>query len=142
MSAPPPDPPRHSYRFTAPNIETTSKVTRDLVGSLLAMNGHGELTDTARLLVSEVVTNVLQHTGAPLLTVDATITPEAVTVRVTDREPGRRPPLSRSFPEGTAEGGRGLMLVESLADRWGICVNGGFDPVSKSVWFALDSGKP
>ncbi|MFI6526843.1 ATP-binding protein [Streptomyces uncialis] len=138
MSAPPLDPPRHSYRFTAPNTGTTVKVTRDLVGALLVTNGHGELTDTVRLLVSEVVTNVLQHTGAALLTLDATITPEAVTVRVTDREPGRRPVPPRSFPGDAAEGGRGLMLVDCLADRWGVSVNEGFDPVSKSVWFALN----
>jgi hypothetical protein len=130
--------PGHSYRFTAPNVGTTPKLARDLVVLLLVASGHEGLTDRARLLVSEVVTNVFQHTRAALVTVDATVGVDSVTVRVTDREPGSRPPMPRSFPEDADEHGRGLMLVEAMADRWGVSVHGGLSPLDKSVWFALD----
>jgi Histidine kinase-like ATPase domain len=37
-------------------------------------------------------------------------------------------------PDLDAENGRGLMLIATLADRWGIVPT----PVGKTVWFALD----
>ncbi len=88
--------------------------------------------------MSEVVTNVFQHTRAPLLTVDATLGADSVTVRVTDREPGARPLGKPPLPQQADEHGRGLVLVDTLADRWGVSVRGGLSPLDKSVWFALD----
>lgn len=38
-------------------------------------------------------------------------------------------------PDLTAEGGRGVLLVSTLADRWGIEVT---ETGGKAVWFELD----
>ena len=74
------------------------------------------------LLVSELVTNSLSHSdsGKPggTVTVAVTITPEAVLVEVAD-EGGDGEPALREPASDFAERGRGLRLVDELADAWG-----------------------
>jgi anti-sigma regulatory factor (Ser/Thr protein kinase) len=72
------------YRLIAPNAPDTPQLARDHVAYLLLRERRTELADTARLLVSEVVTNVYQHTNVPLLTVDTTFRPDRVRVAVRD----------------------------------------------------------
>ncbi|ADI09635.1 regulatory protein [Streptomyces bingchenggensis BCW-1] len=130
-------PPTHSYRLTAPSAEQNPKVARDMVASLLEAAGHGASVDAARLLVSELVTNVWQHADTCQLTVETTIDGASITVRVTDGDFRNTPPMPHSFPEVGDEHGRGLALVDALATRWGVTVHGGREPARKSVWFVL-----
>ena len=63
----------------------------------------------------------------------ATVGPRGLRVEVRDdtpRKPRLRVPIA---DDGT--NGRGLVLVQSLADAWGVLPHG----VGKSVWFELDS---
>jgi len=72
------------------------------------------------LLVSEMVTNSLQHSGRSDQIVDVSIRAgaDAVRVEVRDSGPGFEPiPLRAAPPPGT--GGWGLFLVDRLATRWG-----------------------
>ncbi|MEU1670046.1 ATP-binding protein [Streptomyces sparsogenes] len=133
------EPPTLSYRLTAPSAEQTPKVARDMVASLLEAAGHGASVDAARLLVSELVTNVVQHADARELTLEADIDDESITVRVTDGDFRNTPPMPHSFPEAGDERGRGLALVDALATRWGVSVHGGREPNGKSVWFVLEA---
>ncbi|WP_328538341.1 ATP-binding protein [Streptomyces sp. NBC_00344] len=57
-------------------------------------------------------------------------------IEVTDPRPERLPGLRRP-DTGHPESGRGLLLVEAYADRWG--VDGGPSPC-KTVWAELDIG--
>lgn len=61
-----------------------------------------------------------------------TATESALRVEVTDTRGDRLPEAQRAFSEG--ESGRGLVLVEALADRWG--VTSGPAP-RKTVWAEL-----
>lgn len=73
-----------------------------------------ELTDTAELLVSELVTNSVRYASAPIgvrLTLGDTLL-----VEISDPLPD--PPRERHAAEAD-EGGRGLELVRRLALRWG-----------------------
>jgi anti-sigma regulatory factor (Ser/Thr protein kinase) len=93
-------------------------------------------TDTLVLLVSELVTNAVVHTGRPArlrLTVRRAGRAGRVAVRleVVDAS-GRAPRPRRAAGEDT--GGRGLELVEVLADRWGWQAEG----AGKRVWCELD----
>ncbi|MEV4557704.1 ATP-binding protein [Kitasatospora sp. NPDC049285] len=92
--------------------------------------GVPELADTAELLTSELVTNALVHTGHSAV-FDAVLTGEQrLRVEVHDhttRLPGRR------NPGETATSGRGLLLVEALADDWGVQLRGD----GKVTWFEL-----
>ncbi|MFH8289504.1 ATP-binding protein [Streptomyces sp. NPDC018059] len=89
--------------------------------------------DIAELLTSELVTNALVHTDHDAI-VTATLGPRGLRVEVRDFV-GRRPePRVPDADSGT--NGRGLVLVQSLADAWGVRAHG----VGKVVWFELNGG--
>jgi CheY-like chemotaxis protein len=101
---------------------------RAFVRATLERWREGELVDTVTLLLSELVTNAVVHAAAaPSVAVH--LLPDRVHVEVADDDEAthleaREAPLS-------AEGGRGLLLVEALADCWGqVTLPGG-----KVVWF-------
>ena len=83
------------------------------------------------LLVSEVVSNAVQHSpgpaGAPIV-LAATVGEETVYIAVTDAGRGFTP----RRPNPRADGGYGLYLLEKAASRWGVDQVGG-----TRVWFEL-----
>ncbi|MGW4224811.1 ATP-binding protein [Streptomyces bauhiniae] len=103
------------------------------------------LAETLILLVSELVTNAVVHTGRPALlrlslpggpppATPAGAEPAAsVTVRLEVADASSRAPVPRCAGR-EATGGRGLALVDCLADRWGWSPEG----AGKSIWCELD----
>ncbi|WP_188307380.1 ATP-binding protein [Streptomyces sp. CBMA123] len=94
--------------------------------------GVPELSDTAELLSSELVTNALLHTtkGAVF---DAVLDSES-RLRIEVQDGASRLPGRRRDPDAEyATSGRGLMLVEALADSWGVQLRGD----GKVTWFEL-----
>ncbi|MFJ6062768.1 ATP-binding protein [Streptomyces tendae] len=91
---------------------------RDRVRALLA--GVVPCVDDAVLVVSELVGNAVRHTtaGPDCLTID--IEGNQVIVAVHDPEPddGRVFPSEPAAADPLAECGRGLWLVQALAQRW------------------------
>jgi anti-sigma regulatory factor (Ser/Thr protein kinase) len=86
-----------------------------------------------RLLVSELVTNSVQHAQVAAedsIVLFVAFTDKTVRVEVRDDGPGFEPPSSP--PPEDADAGWGLFLVEQLADAWGV----GED--RKSVWFEIE----
>ena len=107
--------------------------TRRALRELLRQWGRPGRSEIAELLTSELVTNALVHTDHEAV-VTATVGPRALRVEVRDfvaRLPRMRVPAT---DDGTH--GRGLVLVQSLADAWGVQAHG----VGKAVWFELDAG--
>lgn len=137
--------------------------TRRLLRDQLRLWGVPALVDTAELLTTELVTNALQHTGGGAV-LTATLSPgvergveqgaergvvpgaesgsepgadhrlRVLRVEVHDslaRRPGPRVP-EQPGEHGTS--GRGLLLVEALADSWGVHAR----DTGKVVWFELD----
>lgn len=101
-------------------------------GRFAAAGMPGAAVDIGLLLVSELATNALRHAGTEF-EVEVTATRTGVRVAVSDDSPQRpREPLVLPGPD--AEGGRGLAIVDELADRWGVAG----DPLGKTVWFELD----
>jgi anti-sigma regulatory factor (Ser/Thr protein kinase) len=95
------------------------------------------LAETVILLVSELVTNAVVHTGCPAvlrlsLPDEAT---ESATVRLEVADTSCQAPVPRCA-EGDETGGRGLALVNGLADRWGWSAEG----TGKRIWCELDRG--
>ncbi|GHB24296.1 magnesium or manganese-dependent protein phosphatase [Streptomyces viridiviolaceus] len=87
--------------------------------------------DSAVLLLSEVLTNVLVHTDTDaLLVTDVTGEPGERRIRVEVTDTGEDLPHKRR-PGEMASSGRGLMLIELLADAWGVAPRG----EGKSIWF-------
>jgi anti-sigma regulatory factor (Ser/Thr protein kinase) len=113
--------------------------TRHALRRLLEHWGKPGRSDTAELLATELVTNALVHTDGDAL-VTATVTPDLLYVEVRDFAP--RVPMPRAPSPDVGTSGRGLMLVQLLADAWGIRGQGGEqgDEAGKVVWFELDAG--
>lgn len=91
-----------------------------------------QVRDLLVLLVSEVVTNAVEHAAPPLL-LRIDVTPEATRVEVKDR--ARRMPILKD-PEPTETGGRGIRFVNDLSTRWGTEPARGSDGL-KTVWFEV-----
>jgi len=82
------------------------------------------------LLVSEVVTNAVLH-GCPPCEVRVTWDESVLRVEVRDAGVGQAP---RAVDRGvSSESGRGLLLVETLSDRWGVDVT----KRSTCIWFEV-----
>lgn len=110
--------------------------------SRLAGSGIGDdepLAETLVLLISELVTNAVVHTGCPavLRMLFGAGCPESGTVRVEVADSSDRPPQPR-HAHGEDTNGRGLELVDGLADRWGWQREG----AGKSIWCEVDRGVP
>jgi anti-sigma regulatory factor (Ser/Thr protein kinase) len=91
-----------------------------------------ERTEDAELLVSELVTNAVKYGGdGP---VEIVVRRHGGRARFTVRDRGGPGPLPEIREPGTAGGGHGLRLVDSISDRWGV------EHGSTIVWFELDLG--
>ncbi|MGW0084146.1 ATP-binding protein [Streptomyces sp. NPDC003393] len=97
------------------------------------------LAETLVLLVSELVTNAVLHTGSPAvlrLSLPGAAA-EAATVRLEVADASTRAPVPRCAGDD-AMSGRGLALVDGLADRWGWSAEG----AGKRIWCELDRCAP
>jgi anti-sigma regulatory factor (Ser/Thr protein kinase) len=90
-----------------------------------------EVTETALLLVSELATNAFRH-GAPPVLLSLRLDADRLRVEVADGSPALPRP-GRLAPEQA--GGRGLLIVQELAARWGSQASR--SRVGKTVWFEL-----
>ncbi|MEV5674776.1 SpoIIE family protein phosphatase [Streptomyces sp. NPDC052179] len=150
------DDPRLVSRTSLPGIPLAPSAARKFVRAALAeWAGIGvpaaagfsdRLADDAVTVANELVTNAVVHAGTAVdllfrLEEAADETPAALVLEVTDHHPARPvsgersgaaagPPAERPDP---AEYGRGLQLVATLAESWGITYRTGL----KTVWARL-----
>ncbi|WP_420080174.1 SpoIIE family protein phosphatase [Streptomyces sp. JL4002] len=109
------------------------KGARQQIRELLHDWADEEQVDSVVLMVSEMVTNVLVHTDG-----DAVLVAEAVgelggrRLRVEVADASDELPHKR-HPGEMASSGRGVLLMEMLADAWGVDPRG----EGKSIWFEL-----
>jgi anti-sigma regulatory factor (Ser/Thr protein kinase) len=130
---------RNSLQFGA--LPTAVPCARLHAKHLLWEWGLEAITDTAELLVSELVTNGVKAAQAlerrPPVWLRLSANSVQLLVEVWDGN--TRPPSPRELEDGLPaledEGGRGLFLVASLSDRWSWYLTR--DPVGKVVWCEL-----
>lgn len=122
-------------RFTLPAKPVAPSIARGTIDPL-----HRRLSDetyhTVQLLVTELVTNSLRHAefGAEdAIDIRIELDEGRTRVSVCDPGGGSEPKLLEQDLEST--GGRGLFLVDAMADRWGIKRNH-----RTCVWFELGRG--
>ncbi|MFE4858841.1 ATP-binding protein [Streptomyces sp. NPDC056670] len=106
---------------------------RHALRELLGASPQAEATDVAELLTSELVTNALVHTGQGAV-VTVTVGEAGLRVEVQDFVAALPTPYAPSSDDGTH--GRGLVLVQALADAWGVHEH----DRGKVVWFELGEG--
>lgn len=132
--------------LTLPSAPSSVTEARRYVTGVLARWGlpaGTETADTVRLIVSELATNVVQHTFglSPTFTVDIRLErDERLRIGVTDSHPR----LPRRLPAAVQQdNGRGLVIIRSLTAESGGKVSivpsasGG-----KTVWIALPWSVP
>lgn len=89
------------------------------------------LLDAIALMVSELASNCVVHTAAEF---EVCVVRAAGVLRVEVTDPGRDLPVVRHADAADLRG-RGLVIVEELADDWGIVRHVG--DTGKMVWFAV-----
>ncbi|MBA3266685.1 MAG: ATP-binding protein [Acidimicrobiia bacterium] len=87
------------------------------------------MDDVVGLLVTELVTNAIRHADSHV-DVAIRLLPETLRVEVRDTAEGR-PAVVDAGPD--AERGRGLAMVDALAEAWGVEPDGH----GKVVWFEI-----
>ncbi|MFG1605632.1 SpoIIE family protein phosphatase [Actinoplanes sp. NPDC049265] len=126
-------------RVRLPNDRRTPAAARALVRSVLEEAGLDALLNEALLLTTELSTNAVVHANTEL-DIEVAADHEGLTVTVTDFAPGPVEqlavgPRNDSVDIGeVAERGRGLLLVDHFASRWGTVHEG----TGKGVWFRLE----
>ncbi|MDT0479911.1 ATP-binding protein [Streptomyces sp. DSM 41640] len=100
--------------------------------------GYSSTSDAScavALVVAELAANAVRHGRVPGRDFGLRLTLDAgaglVRVEVADAASAKRPPAAppSSTPDG--ESGRGLLLVDALAERWGSAPR---HPLGKTVW--------
>jgi anti-sigma regulatory factor (Ser/Thr protein kinase) len=121
-------------KMTLAAVPTAAGAARQAVRTWFESRHCGDdATDTAALLVTELVSNAIVHANGPSLwlTVDLTTT-DVLHVAVRDGSQDM-PPHCAQAPDVHQTGGRGLFMVDALSTRWG------WEPLrtGKRVWFEL-----
>ncbi|MFI6174905.1 ATP-binding protein [Nonomuraea sp. NPDC051191] len=97
-------------------------VARRIVAAILSGAGHQD-TNNAQLIVSELVSNAIQHTasglGGGLVTVDV-VSGGASRARIEVTDDGADTVPRPRSPENLDLRGRGLKLVEDVSTAWGL----------------------
>lgn len=109
----------------------SSRLARRFLDEKLPELGFVGDTSVVQLLASEIVSNAVRH-GLPPIALTVSIADGHANVSISDSDPERLPELRHDVPADHSDGGRGLQIVEELADAWGwnICGDDG-----KTVWF-------
>ncbi|HCU92268.1 MAG TPA: ATP-binding protein [Actinobacteria bacterium] len=104
------------------------------------LDGHA-LADDAELVISELGTNAVTHTGTGKpggrFVVELEVHPAHLWVAVVDMGAKTEPTLTGGDPSSPAQvNGRGLFLVEALSAKWGTELLGS----GRRVWAELACG--
>ncbi|WP_149829056.1 ATP-binding protein [Streptomyces tailanensis] len=125
---------RPTCGFTvAPVVDAVPAARRQVVSLAqdLGLPISEQTLETVELLASEVIANAVLYTDAPC-DVSVTRAGECLRVEVTDTD-ASLPSTVEAGPND--ESGRGLLLVNALADAWGTQP----EPTGKTTWFEIAS---
>ncbi|MFD5832091.1 ATP-binding protein [Streptomyces collinus] len=121
--------------FTAEPAEVAA--LRRIMRLHLGIWGLQHLVDGAQLCVSELVSNVITHVG-PGTPATLSVSMKGTHLRIEVHDPDTRalPTLRDASTE--SEEGRGMALVDAVADRWGVLLH----PDRKVTWCELTTQLP
>lgn len=120
-------------RHRLPHGQHTPALAREAVDAAYGDRLDPERLADVRLLVSELATNAVRHGIERENAVELRLELDRSHVRVEVADGGHGFLPAQHAPERDDVGGWGLLVVEQLAERWGIDVGDG-----TRVWFELD----
>jgi anti-sigma regulatory factor (Ser/Thr protein kinase) len=112
-------------------LPQSAEAARNFLRGCLTGCDLGVDIDTILLLVTELVTNAILHTG---LSFDVTVELSMNCIHVCANDLSAVLPAPSSAADDEISG-RGLAIIEALADRWGFNAT----DLGKRVWFELDT---
>ena len=121
-------------RASFPPELASATQARHFAEQVLDRWGMADVRETVRLLVSELVINAVLHAGTEV-TLSLRSGTEGLLVEVADGSTST--PVVR-VPSATTPTGRGLQILQTLSDDWGVDVASD----GKTVWFTLVSASP
>ncbi|MCQ8189487.1 ATP-binding protein [Streptomyces rugosispiralis] len=133
------------YELRFPRDPRGPGIVRATLRAVLTAHGLRELVERAALLTSELTTNSVRYSDN-WASVRLLWLHPVLRISVTDTNPELPEPLKPSAESASTEleNGRGLFILDVLADRWGGCAIGeepfGFG--GKTLWFELSWGGP
>ena len=119
------------HRRALPSTPASAGEARRFVDDALADPQVVPVVYAATLLVSELVANVVLHSGTPL---EVVVAVDGARVRVEVHDGSPRMPVRKNYSSLSGTG-RGLMLVDRMSSAWGTEPT----PAGKVVWFELDA---
>jgi hypothetical protein len=132
--------PTGAWRYTASPVDASvPRVRREIHELLLRqrLSADGGLLQDILLIVSELVTNAVQHAAllSPQIAVEVHIDAERVRIAVEDGHPFRPKPLTADHCQTS---GRGLLLVQAITEEaGGACDVEHTASGGKAVWATL-----
>ena len=106
------------------------RARRELSRRLLGWGVVGQEAHDALLLTNELVTNAIRHAEAPVVLSAGVLSSGRLRIEVHD---GSETLAVRRDPGHDDVDGRGLLMVEAVAESWGCGARDG----GKHVWFQL-----
>ncbi|GAA3077384.1 ATP-binding protein [Streptomyces glomeratus] len=115
----------HAFEMRFTSSPRGARLARRLVSHRLHEWGHpydSPLNETVTLIAAELAANAVRHGHVPGrdFHLRLTDTPDGVRLEVSDTRTERLPEHRPAGDPGDDQSGRGLLLVEALADRWGV----------------------
>jgi hypothetical protein len=96
---------------------SAARQCREAITAACARWGQDELAEPACIVVTELVNNVVAHARTPMVVLIATLG-NTMSVAVRDRSTAT-PSFAGALASPTAAGGRGMLLIDAGASRWG-----------------------
>ncbi|MFB8265886.1 MULTISPECIES: SpoIIE family protein phosphatase [unclassified Streptomyces] len=116
-------------QHVAPNDPEALREARHMIRAAVRAWGAGGRADEIELVADEMITNALMHTDGPAIVTLRVITASDRRLRVDVEDTSSALPRRREAGEEGVSG-RGLLLVDRLADVWGVEARGS----GKCVW--------
>ena len=118
---------------------SVSEARRRLTDELSAAGVLGRAVGDAALVISELLSNSIQHAWPlPGEQLQVAWLVDEGCVQVAVRDGGGPTQPQQHYPAGSALGGRGLGIVDRLAQEWGIRR----DDTGQTVWAVLSAPRP
>ncbi|MFF9486848.1 ATP-binding protein [Streptomyces sp. NPDC014676] len=111
----------HAYSmltFPGHDLASARAARRHVRDTVRSWGLPSEAVDDLELITGELAANALEHSGSRVITVTCGLTAEVVTAGVTDEGEGGET-LVPGAPGIEQEHGRGLLITDALAARWG-----------------------
>ncbi|MEV4812299.1 ATP-binding protein [Micromonospora avicenniae] len=108
----------------------SARQARELVTDGCVRWGVPALAEAGGIAITELVNNVVAHAGTPMT---VRVAPDGEALHLAVRDHSTHPPAFAGPASPSSIGGRGLLLVDALADRWGSTPL----PDGKLVWCVL-----